>query len=184
MGGSDVNMSILKIARLGHPVLREKSPIIDAVDIGTRAVQQLVDDMIRTMHDYRGVGLAAPQVHRNVRLLIADGLPVGDRGRRHQREPLVLFNPEISRTGTDIIEEPERCLSLPGIRGMVPRAREIAIVGLDRHGGRVEIKADGRAARLFQHEMDHLDGALFLDRMSSLRSLTYVEDYADQTEIF
>lgn len=180
-------MSILKIARLGHPMLRERARGIDAGDIGTTAIQQLVDDMIRTMQDYGGVGLAAPQVHHNVRILIAEGpaLAVGNRRRRHdQGVPIVLFNPEIAPTGTGIVEECERCLSVPGIRGVVPRAREIAIVGLDRRGQRIEIKADGVAARLFQHEMDHLDGALFLDRMSSLRSLTYVEDYADETLIF
>jgi peptide deformylase len=178
-------MSILKIARLGHPMLRKPAPPINSDEIDTPAVQQLVDDMIRTMREYGGVGLTGPQVHQDLRLLITEAPDIGESGRRgRDREPVILFNPEISTIGTDIVEECERCLSMPGIRGVVPRAREIAVVGLDRRGHRVEIHADGVAARLFQHELDHLEGAMYLDRMRSLRSLTYVEDYADRTLVF
>ena len=178
-------MAILKVARLGHPMLREAAPPIDAGNINRPAVQQLIDDMIRTLHEYRGIGLTAPQVHQKLRLMIAEAPDGDESGRRHRdHEPIVLFNPEISMIGTDVVEDCERCLSIPGIRGLVPRARQIAVIGLDRRGHRLEIEAEGIAARLFQHELDHLDGALFVDRMSSVRSLAYVEDYSDRTLIF
>src|SRR3989442_13037586 len=109
-------MSILKIARMGHPVLRTKAPVLERAAIKAAAVQKLIDDMIETMREYHGVGLAAPQVHEDVRLFVGalDAREPG--GADADVEPVVLINPEIAVVGTDVIEDWEGCLSIPDIR--------------------------------------------------------------------
>jgi peptide deformylase len=166
-------MSILKVARMGHPVLRQKTRAIDRGEIKSPAVQRLIDDMIDTMTEYHGVGLAAPQVHEGIRLFVA-ALDAGEP----DAEPIALINPEITVVGTDVVEDWEGCLSIPDIRGRVPRAREIKVRGYDRTGGRVEIGAHDFPARVIQHETDHLDGILFFDRMQSFDSLTFLDEYS------
>jgi len=168
-------MSILKVARMGHPVLRSKTRAIDRSDIRSATVQKLIDDMLDTMAEYHGVGLAAPQVHEGVRLFVAS-LDAGEDGEHD--EPQVIINPEITVVGTDIVEDWEGCLSIPEIRGRVPRAREIKVRALDRHGERLQLSAHDFAARVIQHETDHLDGVLFFDRMRSLESLTFLDEYS------
>jgi len=116
-------MSILKVARMGHPVLRAKARSLERNDIKTATIQKLIDDMIDTMTEYHGVGLAAPQVHEGLRIFVAS-LDAGDDVEQ-QAEPHVIINPEISVVGSDIVEEWEGCLSIPDVRGRVPRAREI-----------------------------------------------------------
>src|SRR3954471_14931459 len=114
-------MSILKVARLGHPVLRAKAKPIDPADITLPDVQKLIGDMIETMQEYHGIGLAAPQVHEGVRLFIA-GLEEKDpRTGESEIVPLAIVNPEITAVGRDLVEDWEGCLSVPDIRGKVPR---------------------------------------------------------------
>ena len=168
-------MSILKVARMGHPVLRTKARALDRAEIKSAAVQKLIDDMIETMGEYHGVGLAGPQIHQGVRVFVA-ALDVDEEGAASQ--PIVLVNPEISVVGNDIVEDWEGCLSIPDIRGRVPRPREIKVRAYDRNGERVEIHAHDFAARVIQHETDHLDGVLFVDRMRSLDSLTFLDEYS------
>ena len=170
-------MSILKIARMGHPVLRAKTRPLDRNEIGHATIQKLIDDMIETMAEYHGVGLAAPQVHEDARLFVA-ALSQGSDDEDTPSEPIVLVNPEITRIGGDIIEDWEGCLSIPDIRGRVPRAREIKVRALDRKGAKVELRAQNFGARVIQHEADHLDGILFFDRMRSFESLTFLEEYS------
>lgn len=165
-------MSILKVARMGHPVLRRRTPPLDPAELGSSAVQQLIDDMFETMQEYAGIGLAAPQVHRSLRLFVA-GVEDPDGGL----PPVVMINPEIEPAGTAEEEDWEGCLSIPDIRGRVPRAVEIRVRSLDRHGMPQRMTARGFAARVIQHETDHLDGVLFLDRMSSFESLTFLNEY-------
>jgi peptide deformylase len=169
-------MPILKVARMGHPVLRARARALERAEIRKPAVQRLIDDMIETMEEYRGVGLAAPQVHMGLRMFIAvlDG---GDADEG-EREPVVIINPEITPVGIDVVEGWEGCLSIPEIRGQVPRAREIALRALDRHGERTEYQVHDFPARVIQHETDHLDGVLFFDRMRSFASLTFLDEYA------
>jgi len=169
-------MSILKVARMGHPVLRAKTRPIEKAEIKSQAIQKLIDDMIRTMAEYHGVGLAAPQVHEQVRLFVAvlDTAADGDQ----PPEPIAIINPEISVVGNDVVEDWEGCLSIPDIRGQVPRAREITVRAFDRSAGRVELRAQNFAARVIQHETDHLDGVLFFDRMRTFESLTFLEEYS------
>jgi peptide deformylase len=169
-------MSILKVARMGHPVLRAKARSLDKAEIKSAVVQTLIDDMIDTMAEYHGVGLAAPQVHEGVRIFVAalDDEEKGDE----DGEPLALINPEITVVGTDVVEDWEGCLSIPDVRGRVPRAREIKVRAYDRKGGRIELRAHDFPARVIQHETDHLDGVLFFDRMRTFETLTFLDEYS------
>jgi peptide deformylase len=170
-------MSILKVARMGHPVLRAKARSLDKSEIRSAAIQTLIDDMIDTMAEYHGVGLAAPQVHEGVRLFVA-ALDAGEDDEEEESEPIAVINPEIIIVGTDVVEDWEGCLSIPEIRGRVPRARAITVRAVDRTGSRIELSAHDFPARVIQHEADHLDGVLFFDRMTSLGTLTFLDEYA------
>jgi len=171
-------MSILKVARMGHPVLRRKARALDKSEIKGAPVQRLIDDMIDTMVEYHGVGLAAPQIHESLRIFVA-ALDAGDREDEEEpAEPVVLINPEITVVGSEVVEDWEGCLSIPDVRGRVPRAREISVRAYDRRGDRVELRAHDFPARVIQHETDHLDGVLFFDRMASFETLTFLDEYA------
>ena len=168
-------MSILKVARMGHPVLRTKTQALDRATLKSAVVQKLIDDMMDTMDEYHGVGLAAPQVHESVRLFVA-ALDV-ERGEE-PTDPIAIINPEITPLSPDVVDDWEGCLSIPDIRGMVPRFREVRVRGFDRSGERIELRAKGFSARVIQHETDHLDGVLFFDRMKSLDTLAFMDEYA------
>jgi peptide deformylase len=169
-------MSILKVARMGHPVLRAKARPLDKSEIRSAVVQKLIDDMMDTMAEYHGVGLAAPQVHEGVRVFVAS-LDDGEEGDR-DGDPLAIINPEITVVGSDVTEDWEGCLSIPEIRGRVPRAREITVRAYDRKGARIELHAHDFTARVIQHETDHLDGVLFFDRMRGFETLTFLDEYS------
>jgi peptide deformylase len=173
-------MSILKVARMGHPVLRKPARAMDQGEIKSTRIQQLIDDMFETMNEYQGVGLAAPQVHESVRLFVAGFAPGPDEDEELQRErvPLMtVINPEIAVVGSGLVEDWEGCLSIPDLRGLVPRAPEIVVRAFDRRAKRFELRASGFTARVIQHETDHLDGVLFLDRMNGFRSLTFLDEF-------
>jgi peptide deformylase len=167
-------MSILKVARMGHPVLRERARPLDKSDIKSAAVQKLIDDMIDTMHEYHGVGLAAPQVHEGLRVFVA----LLDEDPDAKSEAAVIINPEIAPNGSAIEEGWEGCLSIPDIRGMVPRYTDIRLRALDRAGRTIELPLKNFPARVAQHETDHLDGVLFFDRMKSFNTLTFLDEYS------
>lgn len=167
-------MSILKVARMGHPVLRQKARPIEPRELKTVLLQRLIDDMIDTMYEYGGVGLAAPQVHEGLRLFVASLDPDG----KGESEPIAIINPEIAPMGAEIVEGWEGCLSIPDIRGRVPRAQHIKLAALGRDGKRLEIDAQEFPARVIQHETDHLDGILFFDRMRSFETLTYMDEFS------
>jgi peptide deformylase len=178
-------MSILKVARMGHPVLRARARAIDPSDIKSQKIQQLIEDMFETMQEYNGVGLAAPQVHESLRLFVA-GFPPSPRNDAEDEEdddedtnvPLMaIINPEITVIGEGVVEDWEGCLSIPDIRGRVPRAREIDVRAYDHKGRRVTLRARGFTARVIQHETDHLDGVLFFDRMKKLETLTFLDEF-------
>ena len=173
-------MAILKVARMGHPVLRARARAVNPSDIRSAEIQRLIDDMFETMHEYQGVGLAAPQVHESLRLFVAGFSPgpdddEDDDGRKVPQ--LALINPEIRIVGEAVAEDWEGCLSIPDIRGRVPRATQILVQAYDRKGKRVELRAGGFTARVIQHETDHLDGILFFDRMKSFESLTFLDEF-------
>ena len=167
-------MSILKVARMGHPVLRERARPLDRSAFRDPLFQKLVDDMIDTMHEYHGVGLAGPQIHEGLRLFVA----LLDEEPGPESETIVVVNPEITPVGTTTQEGWEGCLSIPDIRGMVPRFTEINVKAFDRNGKAVELRLKNFPARVAQHETDHLDGVLFFDRMTSMKSLTFLDEYS------
>jgi len=166
-------MAILKVAHMGHPVLRKQAKALEPTEIRTPGFQKLVDDMIETMHEYAGIGLAGPQVHESLRLFIA-GLEQADGSLK----VLPFVNPEISPVGTALAEDWEGCLSIPDIRGKVVRPAEVVVRALDRRGKPFEMTLRGYPARVVQHETDHLDGILFFDRMKSFETLTFLEEYS------
>lgn len=144
-------MAVYKIITLGDPILREKAQPVRKI---TPNVLKLLDSMADTMYAAPGVGLAAPQIGVSKRVIVVD---VGDG-------LVELINPEIvAAEGRDV--GPEGCLSIPGVQGEVPRAARVVVRGLDRHGQEREYRAEGLFARALQHEIDHLDGILFIDRV-------------------
>lgn len=164
-------MALLKIARMGHPVLRRVAdPVPDPTD---PEIRRLAADMIDTMMDAPGVGLAAPQVHESRRMIVFR-VP-SDRSGGEVVAPTVLVNPVVEPVGDSVADGWEGCLSIPGMRGIVPRFTRIRYSGVGLDGKPVEREASGFHARVIQHEYDHLDGILYIDRMPDLRYLAFNE---------
>jgi len=167
---------ILKVARLGHPVLRKVAAPIPPDQITSPEIQQFIDDMIETMYEYDGAGLAAPQVHVSRQIVIMEV-------KGHPRYPnasiplTVYINPEITPLTEEMVEDWEGCLSVPGLRGRVPRYNKIRLQAYDRQGNRLDIVVEGFHARVIQHECDHVQGKVYLDRMRSMESLTFIEEF-------
>ena len=171
-------MALLKIARMGHPVLRTvAAPVPDPTD---PEIRRLAADMIDTMMDAPGVGLAAPQVHESRRIIVFR-VP-SDRSGGESVEPTVLVDPVIEPVGDDMALGWEGCLSIPGMRGIVPRHTHIRYRGVGLDGEPIEREARGFHARVIQHENDHLDGILYIDRMPDLRYLAFNEEAHHVTE--
>lgn len=156
-------MAVRDIIQPDNPILRKKAHRVTSFD---RRFQQLVDDMVETMLDAPGVGLAAPQVAVSQRLIVVR-LPDDEESRRiYGKDAGVLYvvaNPEIIKASKEMVEGVEACLSIPGYFGKVDRHEKVTVKGLDRYGKPVRVKAEGWLARVFQHEIDHLDGRLFID---------------------
>jgi peptide deformylase len=167
-------MSILKVARMGHPVLRQRARPLERSDLRNPLVQKLIDDMIETMHEYHGVGLAAPQVHEPLRVFVA----LLEEEPNSDSVATVMVNPEIVPEGSVQEEGWEGCLSIPDIRGKVPRFTDVTLRALNRDGRSLELRLRQFPARVAQHETDHLDGVLFLDRMTSNETLTFLDEYS------
>ncbi len=168
-------MAILKVAVLGNPILR--IPAEPVKNIQAPEIQRLIDDMIETMREYRGVGLAAPQVHRSLQIAVVEEEVKPGATGGPERPLTVLINPRIHPLTERMEEDWEGCLSIPDLRGKVPRYREIDVQAQDRRGRPLNLRADDFFARVIQHEHDHLIGTLFLDRMKSFDTLTYPVEY-------
>ena len=169
-------MAIRKVSRMGHPVLRQRAAEIPPAQMQSPSMQRLIDDMIETMIDYEGIGLAAPQVFEPLRLIVL-GDPAADPQDEAAIPLTVLFNPQFTAQSSECLDAWEGCLSIPQLRGVVPRSAAVAVQGYDRKGQAMALEAEGLFARVLQHEIDHLDGVLFLDRMDDLQTLTFVEEY-------
>jgi peptide deformylase len=168
---------ILKVARLGFPSVRTVAAPIPIDQITTHDFQKLIDDMVETMHEYVGVGLAAPQVHLAIQLCV---LQVENHPRHPDMPPVpltVLINPRLTFDGDDIEEDWEGCLSVPDLRGRVPRFVRLTVAALDRDAKPTEIQAVGFHARVIQHETDHLRGEVYLDRMRDMKSLSFLAEW-------
>jgi peptide deformylase len=161
-------MAVLEIAKYGEPVLRVRCKPVERVTDETRA---LIADMFETMEAAAGVGLAAPQVRVPQRLFVYD---VGEG-------PDAIINPELVRHDGEVVGV-EGCLSIPRLQGEVARAQKVLVRGLDRHGKKVRIEAEEWLARVFQHEMDHLDGVLFIDRADP-ESLHWLTDEEEEERV-
>jgi peptide deformylase len=164
-------MSLLKIATIGHPVLREVARPVSREELASPATQAFIDDLIETMRDARGAGLAANQVHRPVCMCVIE---VHDNPRYPYKPniPLtVLVNPVIEPIGEERFGNYEGCLSVPDLRGEVMRYVEIRLRGWDRQGDPVDRVVRGLSSGTFQHEIDHLNGKLFVDRVADTTSL-------------
>ena len=162
-------MAILHVAKMGHPILRRVAePIADDV-FKSEAFQRLCDDMIDTMVEYGGVGLAAPQGHNSIRLLVADILEEGEG-------PLVLANPVLTPIGESTTTTPEGCLSVPDLRGNVVRPDHIILEAQDRFGNPISLELEGFTAVVVQHEADHLDGVLYIDRADT-KTMAFLPEF-------
>lgn len=178
-------MTLRKIARAGHPVLRQRAGELQPEALATAEVQRLIDDMVETMRDAGGAGIAAPQVHEPVRIAVLEVRA----NRRYPGLPsiplTVLVNPVLTAlVGSpgaplderDAVTMYEGCLSVPGLRGRVRRPRRVSVTALDRHGHELRFAWEGLASSVVQHECDHLDGVLFIDRAEP-GTLMFLDEY-------
>ncbi len=171
-------MTILNVAKLGNPVLRQKAEPVTTEELLTGDVQRLIDNMVDTMREEAGVGLAAPQVHTPKRIFTLEIKSSNPRYAIDDEVPLlVVVNPQITFRTEDPADGWESCLSIPEMRGVVPRRTSLVLRGLDRKGEEIEIEASDFFARVIQHETDHLDGIVFLDRMRNLSTLTHQHEF-------
>jgi peptide deformylase len=177
LGYNRTVMAILKVARLGHPILRQVAEPVPVEGILAPQTQQFIDDLIETMIEYDGAGLAAPQVHVSQQIVVfeVEGNP------RYPDAPViprtVLINPRITPKTKNVEEDWEGCLSVPDLRGKVPRFTEVRVEAYDRTGKKLDYVAKGFEARVVQHECDHLLGKVFLDRMRSMESLSFLREF-------
>ena len=171
-------MAIMKIALMGHPVLRRRAEVI--ADPTSPEVKALVSHLIETMEDAEGMGLAAPQVHVSARLVVMRTPGEDDAGDAREDEwsgLTILVNPVIEPLDDEMEDGWEGCLSVPGLRGIVPRYKRIRYSGADPRGGVIDRSVDGLHARVVQHECDHLDGILYPERMTDMTKLIFESEY-------
>jgi peptide deformylase len=168
----------LPIAKLGHPVLRlVAQPVTDITDA---LIQQLIDDMLTTVATLNGVGIAAPQVHHSKRIFIMCSRPSVRYPDAPEMPPIAMINPQLISHGIEQSKDWEGCLSVPALRGLIPRYDSIEVSYLDRNGLPHHSKFNGFVARIFQHELDHLDGITFVDRLESTKDLYSESEWARQ----
>lgn len=170
-------MALLKVARLGHPVLRQIARPVPVADIRSPEIQRLIDDLIETMREHDGAGLAAPQVHA-LRQIVVIEVEANLRYPDAPEVPLaVLVNPVVTPLTEEMEEGWEGCLSVPDMRGLVPRHTAVRLQCYDREAQPVDLVAKDFHARVVQHETDHLHGIVYLDRMRDLRTLTHLAEW-------
>jgi len=171
-------MAILKVARLGHPVLRQPATAVPIGQIRSAETQRLIDDMVETMREYNGAGLAAPQVHVLQQICVIE---VHGNARYPDAPAIpltVLINPVVTSLTEEMEDGWEGCLSVPDMRGVVPRFTSVRLEALDREGNPVDVVAKEFFARVIQHETDHLHGRVYLDRMRDLSTLTHLAEWS------
>lgn len=172
-------MAVRKIIRMGHPNLRRVAEPVHSSLIGSVELAHLIDDMVDTLHDYGGIGLAAPQIDENLRLAIIE-IPAG-QSRYGEIEPMPLttfINPIVKVIDDAAAGFWEGCLSVPGLRGFVQRPQHIKIDYTDVQGRSAELTLQDFWATVFQHEFDHLDGKLYIDRINDRTQLVFEEEFA------
>jgi peptide deformylase len=171
-------MSILKVARMGHPVLREIARDLTPKEIQSPEIRRLVEDMIETMHEYSGIGLAAPQVHQSLQIAVIEFEEDNPRYPDAGAQGLTVFiNPKMT-----VLDEKEQgywegCLSVPELRGLVYRPRKVQVDYLDLDGKPQQLVAEEFLATVVQHELDHLQGTLYVDKIRDLKKFSFIEEY-------
>jgi peptide deformylase len=175
---NEIRMAIRSILTAEHPVLHQKAKKIKRVDAST---QKLVDDMLESMRAAHGLGLAAPQIGIGLRVFVIE-MPEG-KDEPNSGEQVILINPEIVKAEGEQIGE-EGCLSIPGYVGIVRRALKVSVKGLNRKGKEVRVKGEGLLARAMQHEIDHLDGILYTDRLEKPEDLARVDENGERVPVF
>ncbi len=169
-------MAILKVARIGNPVVRARARAVRPESIRTPDFQRFLDDLVETMREYDGVGVAAPQVHVSLRVAVLE-VPKGDgRGGRRGVPLTFLINPVVTPLSARQVLDIEGCLSVPDLRGQVPRFEKVRLEALGRDGRPYAVTAAGFHARVIQHECDHLEGTVYLDRMADLKTLGFLDE--------
>ncbi|HEX9667413.1 MAG TPA: peptide deformylase [Thermodesulfobacteriota bacterium] len=166
---------ILEIEELGNPILREKAKHVD--NIGDEYIQNLIDNLTETVSAVNGVGIAAPQVNESYQIFIIYSHPNPRYPDAPKTEPLEVINPKIISRSDDMVKDWEGCLSIPGIRGLVPRHKSIAVEYTTRNEGKKREELEDFIARIFQHEYDHLNGIVFLDRLESVSDMITEKEY-------
>lgn len=166
---------LLQIAQLGHPVLRRKAVVVK--NVADKGIQTLIDDLILTIKDIDGVGIAAPQVYESKRIFILASHPNLRYPKAPKMKPLAVINPKIMAHSNKMIKDWEGCLSIPGIRALVPRYQSITVEFTTRKGKLEKRQFQGFVARIFQHEYDHLEGLIFLDRIESTKDIITEKEY-------
>ncbi len=169
---------MLTIAQLGNPILRQIAQPINQINDGK--IQNLIDDLIATMTSANGVGIAAPQVSESQQIIIVASRPTLRYPSAPLMEPTPMINPQIIDHSAATVKGWEGCLSIPGIRGLVPRYEAIEVEYTDQYGKVQKQELTGFVARIFQHEFDHLQGMLFIDRVESTRDLMTEDEYQKQ----
>ena len=170
-------MAPLPIVRLGHPALRAPAEPVAPERLKRGELRNLIDAMVETMRAADGVGLAAPQVGEGIQLFVYEAL---DPENPEASIPLrVVVNPIVEPVKGEMVYDWEGCLSIPDLRGLVPRHPQVRVHGLDPEGRKLDYVAAGFEARIVQHEFDHLNGVVFLDRMRDLRSLAFYEEWEE-----
>jgi peptide deformylase len=167
--------TIREIAQLGAQILRKKAVVVN--DIDSLETRQIVEAMQSTLATTQGVGLAAPQISESKRIIIVASRPTPRYPSAPQMEPTIMFNPSFQAVSDDKEKGWEGCLSIPGIRALVPRYKDIMIHYTDQQGRVVELKLDGFVARVFQHEYDHLEGKVYLDRVEDNKDIFAESEY-------
>lgn len=164
-----------KVLQLGNPKLRQTAQAVE--DVTHPEIQHLIDDLIVTMQQSNGVGIAAPQVGIDLQVVIVASRPTLRYPHAPQMDPIAMINPRVTHEGTKRLKDWEGCLSIPGIRGLVPRSQNISVEYQDRHGHPIEQTFQDFVARIIQHECDHLQGYVFIDRVESTRELISESEY-------
>ncbi len=173
-------MAVLKIAKLGNPILRQIAGPVDLSELTgpqNDAIQGFIDDLIETMRVEDGVGIAAPQVSRSIQVVVVEYAGNERYPGKEDIRLMVLVNPVITRYSEEIEEGWEGCLSLENLKGLTQRSTDITVEAYNRDGEKVVVEADGFLSVVLQHEIDHLNGIVFLDRMDDMTKLCFQEEY-------
>lgn len=173
-------MAVFEVLRMGHPILRKKARPLSPEEVVGQEMDALIDDLEETLHAYGGIGLAAPQIDRSVRLAIIEIIDSSSRYGEIPLMPLTVYvNPEITVLSEETRGFWEGCLSIPGLRGYVERPQHIQVDYLDQSAKPQTVELDGFLATVLQHELDHLDGTLYMDRLKDTKLLSFEEEFVN-----